>query len=236
MLNPALTGDGDVAFEGDGTAFGWSAGLLYQVSPGFSAGLSYRSAATLDVDGSATYSDLAVMADIKVDGSTELPLPAVTSLGIAYSPMTALQIAFDVNYTQWSAFDTLVLDVDDKYKGTPIGGLVKDTIRDESWEDTWTFRLGAEYMATEALAVRLGAFYDQNPIPDKTMGPFLPDSDRIGVSGGVGYAMGKLSFNLGYLALFFADRTVTNDVLPYPGTDSYTGFTHLVTASASYTF
>jgi long-chain fatty acid transport protein len=237
LLDPALTGDGDISFAGDGTAFGWSAGLLWRIADGLVVGVSHRSASTLGVKGTANYTlPAGGDGDIRADAAMELPLPSVTSVGISLRPADPLQVTVDLDRTGWSAFDNLLLEVDSRYAGTPTGRLVRDTAEPQRWRDTWTVRAGAEYRPIPSLAVRFGAFYDQSPVPDETLGPLFPDADRIGLSTGLGYAAGKLSVGIGYLALLVADREVVNDAIPSPGTDSYSGSTHVLGITASWGF
>jgi long-subunit fatty acid transport protein len=58
--------------------------------------------------------------------------------------------------------------------------------------------------------VRLGIGYDTSPVPRSTLGPLLPDTDRVLVSAGVGLRWHWLSADLGYLLAFLLKTTSTN--------------------------
>ncbi len=55
-----------------------------------------------------------------------------------------------------------------------------------------------------------GLYYDNTPIPDSTVSPTLPDSDRYGFSFGVGFKKGNFGADLGVLFLFSDDRYKNN--------------------------
>src|SRR5699024_1719590 len=67
-----------------------------------------------------------------------------------------------------------------------VGGST-ESVSPRNYEDTWTIRLGGEYMATDALAVRAGIYYDQTPVQDGYMTPETPDTDRIAITARIGY-------------------------------------------------
>jgi long-subunit fatty acid transport protein len=52
--------------------------------------------------------------------------------------------------------------------------------------------------------------YDINPIPDSTLGPLLPDSDRLSFSIGQGFHYDHFSLDLAYMWTHFKDRAVSN--------------------------
>jgi long-chain fatty acid transport protein len=52
--------------------------------------------------------------------------------------------------------------------------------------------------------------FDQNPVPDSTLGPLLPDADRHSFSIGQGFHNELFSLDLAYMWTHFVDRTVNN--------------------------
>jgi len=69
-------------------------------------------------------------------------------------------------------------------------------------------RFGAEFLATEALAVRAGYYIDLAPAPDRTMNILLPSYDFNGFTFGLGYNAGALKIDACVEYLSGAERTV----------------------------
>ena len=74
------------------------------------------------------------------------------------------------------------------------------------WKNSYVFRLGAEYAATDRLALRGGFFYDQTPIPDKTFDPTIPNADLYALTTGLGYKWESTSVDVAYLFGFYEKR------------------------------
>ena len=74
--------------------------------------------------------------------------------------------------------------------------------------NSWSYRLGMNYQATEKFNFQLGIVYDQTPQPDADVSPLLPDANRTGYSVGFGIKVGKHSaIEFSNLALFFHQRS-----------------------------
>ena len=130
-------------------------------------------------------------------------------------------------HASWSDFERLVVDFADA--GT------EDLVVEQNWEDTFSYRIGANRPVTERWDVRLGAVYDENPQPTEVVGPLLPDSDRYGVSFGVGFHGEHFSVDLTEMFLVFADRsTEGRNVDNYNGT--YETTANLVALNFGYKF
>ena len=64
--------------------------------------------------------------------------------------------------------------------------------------------------STRSSTCRAGYAFDTTPIPDSTLGPELPDSDRHNVSFGLGIHNNYAALDLAYMWVHFVDRTVIN--------------------------
>lgn len=189
--------------------WGWNAGVLFKPTPNFSVGASYRAAMDIELDGSADITqimtgnaqfDALVATQLPPDQgiNTTIPFPAMTAIGIATTAIPNWQIEFDVTHATWSRFKTL----DVQFATTPSANIV----RPQDWEDTMAFRLGANRNIGDQWAVRFGAVYDQNPQPLEAVSPLLPDSDRMGLTFGVGWYHGPLVIEVSDMILHFKDR------------------------------
>ena len=190
-------------------AWGYNVGILYK--PGvWRVGASYRASMKIDFDGHATISpiptgsaafDALVGAQLppSQDVRTSIDFPAMAALGVATTIIPNWDIEADITHTTWSRFKQLQVN----FVQTPAASFT----RPQNWENTNSFRLGANHPVTENWAVRLGILYDQNPQPVEVVSPLLPDSDRIGASFGVGYHCGPWVLDATEFALHFKQRS-----------------------------
>ncbi|MBK5259547.1 MAG: outer membrane protein transport protein [Thermoanaerobaculia bacterium] len=193
-----------------GDNWGWNVGVLLKPSEAFRFGASYRAPMDIDLEGDADFTqiptgnaqiDALVLASLPPDQkiSTTIPFPAILAIGVGTSVIPTWDIDFDITHTTWSRFESLSVD----FATTPAASFE----RPQNWDDSLSFRLGANKHATENWDVRLGVLFDQNPQPTEAVSPLLPDADRTGVTFGVGYHHGPWIFDGGLLVLNFADRS-----------------------------
>jgi len=203
--------------DGNASGIGFNAGIYYQPADVLSIGLSYRSRVNMRVEGgAATFTVPASLQTSFPAGNTfdaELPLPQVASLGIGIHPGDKLTLSAQVDFVGWSAYDTLAFDYE---KTTPV---LQNTRSARRFEDAFSFRLGGQYRVTDALSLRAGAYYALTPVPAGYLTPETPDSDRIGVSGGIGYQFGEhFVVDASLLYLRTEKRTDTNRETQLSGT------------------
>jgi long-chain fatty acid transport protein len=188
---------------------GWNAGVLFKITPAFRIGASYRHSMDIDLEGTADISqiptgnaqfDTLIRAQLPPDQgiTTTIPFPAMAAIGVA-GTFGKWDVEFDITHATWSRFEELRVD----FEQTPAANLV----REQNWEDSSAFRLGANGRVHENWDVRLGAVYDQTPQPVEAVSPLLPDSDRVGVTFGFGWHRGPLSFDFSNMVLHFKDRS-----------------------------
>ena len=192
-----------------GDDIGWNVGILFKPTDRIRLGASYRSDMDIDLEGEADFTqistgnpqlDALVGASFPHDDSitTTLPFPAVAAVGIAFSPTDRWDIEFDITHMTWSRFEELAVDFADQP--------ARNFVREQDWENSSAYRLGANFEATEHFDVRFGAVYDENPQPTERVGPLLPDSDRIGVTFGGGFKHGPFTIDGAAFILHFKDR------------------------------
>ena len=100
----------------------------------------------------------------------------------------------------------------------------------KNWNNTWNFRMGAEYELTDALTLRAGLAYDPSPEPEETLTPDLPDSNRYKASVGLGYDFGSVFVDGGYQYIYLGDKK--SSAVGYPGI--YNGLGHVFGISVGY--
>lgn len=193
-----------------GDGIGWDLGVLLKPTSRFRIGASYRSDMEIDLEGEADFTqistgnaqlDAAVAATFPQDDTikTTFPFPAVAAIGIAFLPTENVEIEFDITHMTWSTFEALAVD----FENQPS----RSFVREQNWDDSSAYRLGANIAATPEWDVRLGALYDQNPQPVEAVSPLLPDSDRIGVTFGAGWHHGPWIVDGAAFVLHFKDRS-----------------------------
>lgn len=179
---------GHAELAGSGQGFGFNVGFYLQASKFFRMGLTYRSAVRMKLTkGEATFTVPASLADKFPSGefSGSLPLPQVISLGLASSPIEKLTLALDVNFIGWKIYDTLAFDYAQNTES------LVDTKSARSYENTFAFRLGAQYEVVPTLFVRAGIGYGITPVQDGYVTPETPDANRVNYTLGIGYGIGK---------------------------------------------
>ncbi|HXG59354.1 MAG TPA: outer membrane protein transport protein, partial [Thermoanaerobaculia bacterium] len=191
------------------SGIGWNAGVLFRANETWRVGLSYRSGMDIDLKGDATFTQIPI--DPRLDPlvragippnqgiRTTIPFPATTVAGIATTAVPGWDIEADVTYVTWSRFETLLVEFD-RTRGI-------DLHRPENWKNTMSYRIGGNRRINDDWSIRLGAVYDENPQPTESVGPILPDSDRTGVSFGIGFHRGPWIVDVTDFVLHFLDRS-----------------------------
>lgn len=199
-------GEGRAELDGDASGFGYNLGIFFQASEKLSFGLSYRSEVEMEVeDGTAEFDVPASVSSRFPTGTTfgaKLPLPSTLSLGIGFNPTEKLTLALDVSRVGWSAYERLRFD----YSASVNGSNFTENAR--NYEDSYIYRIGAEYNVTDALALRAGAYLDETPVQDGYLTPETPDADSRGLSFGIGYKFSdKFGVDASFLYINKKERT-----------------------------
>jgi long-chain fatty acid transport protein len=188
-----------------GTAFGIGGrlGVMYKPAsmPQLSLGAMWRSPVKEDVSGNASFtvdpSTPQYRAMLPPDGTatTSLTLPQSVTVGGAYRPLDSLELEANIVWTNWSTFKNLGLVVPSV---TGTGTMTINQV--ENFDNTWTVRLGGEYMLQPlGLAVRGGFIYDPTPVPPNHLVAQLPDIDRYDLTVGGSKSLGNYNVSLGLL-------------------------------------
>ena len=193
---PAPVG-GSARIGGGTWGYSANAALLYRPLPDvLHLALTYRLRTTLDFKGRVDFDPGPDFARSLPDegGKAKIKLPDILSAGVMWRPTPTWTLTFDPNLVFWSTFDQLVIDFDTAPK----------KVMQRNNHNALTLRVGAEW-ATPApgLALRTGFIFDQNPSPQETLAPSLPDANRLDFALGVGYRSGVWKADVGYLLVYF---------------------------------
>jgi long-chain fatty acid transport protein len=227
-----LTSAGTI-LDGDETTASFAAGALWRPAPGTSIGLAYHHGYDLELNGFAQTPGVPVT----LPASADAALPATVSLGITHEVTDDMRLAGEVQWQNWSVFDTIDVEV-----RTPFGtAALSDP---QNYKDAFFVAVGGEYDATKKLTVRAGAAWDQTPTQDSNHAASkfgrtvrVPDEDRIWLSLGTTYDVtDRISIDAGYSFLFAPDDAVV-ELRTVPGsTVRYDGGAHIFSVGASFTF
>jgi len=202
----------DVIYQdmsGDGTDFGYNLALAYQPTNDLEIGVTYRSKISMQIDGDADLahpgnSTIPTVLAANYTGSVNIPLPAALNAAIAYTFSTQTTLEFVYERTYWSAYKTLNFEYSDPYAEAVFG-----RVHDKSWKDTNTFRFGLT-QELDDLTLMAGLVIDETPVPSKTIGFELPDSDTTSVSLGGRYKINdKVDVGLSALYSMHDSRTIS---------------------------
>lgn len=173
--------------SGKAMGFGYNIGISYKATSALTLGLTYRSQVNMAVEeGQATFTVPSSLSTSFPNGtfSSSLPLPAVATLGVAYTFNKKWKAVLDVNYVGWKAYDTLAFDY-----ANNTSSLI-DTKSARMYKDIVAFRGGVEHKITEKLDLRLGGGYGFSPVQNGYVTPETPDKNRAYVTAGLSYHLG----------------------------------------------
>ena len=215
----------NVTIEDSGvTAFGFSAGALFNISERWNFGINYRSRVTLEsTEGTATFNNLPNTTLLGVTNGTvgfnaEIPLPAEWTIGLSYKPNEKWLFALDYILDEWSAYENLDIDF------TPES--VPDSFNPRNYKDAIIIRLGAQYTLNDHLTFRGGYYFDESPIQSGFFAPETPRNNSHGFTGGLSFNVNKrLAIDASFLFLYFSEIDESYDffiengqAVPFGGT------------------
>ncbi len=240
--------EGRVRITDTADAFAYNLGFLVKPADNLKFGFSYRSRVDLRFDGAdAKFAGAFSTSTVKADVSP-LPLPPVIDAGIFWQIRPDWGAEFVYEYTRWSEFKNFTAAFSPTTIFLPLGAPISRFQLPQDWKNTSTLRFGSYYALNENWELRGGMALEQTPIPNSTLNPAIPDADKLTLNAGVGYKWEKFSVDLGYMAVFYKTRRVTNDELEglpataplfyagAPGKDKYQTFVNFVILSIGYRF
>ena len=201
-----------------------SLGVMYRPNEKISLGLMYHFKKTMKFDDAEATLDPVAPGDdpwgntlVGALGkdqklSSDLNLPDILSLGIAYRFSEKFKAEFNYVRFGWSTFDKLSLNFQND--------ALDQTIH-FNYEDSWQVRFGFDYQASEKVNIMAGYVHDKTPQPLAAVSPLLPDSDRNDYSFGALYKTGSWDFNVSYMLVVGTERTNIENGEPVRNTTDY---------------
>ena len=251
MPGPALS-DASAEIDGRTETATFNLGLLLKhPNIPLKFGITYRGRTFLNLKGSnVKFQDAAAAGGAqsftKVS-SGSIVLPMVVSAGVNWqiNPKWSLEFVYD--WTKWNDVQRLQITFDDPLLAAGGAVPIPSLSVSANWKNTSTLRLGTLYHLNKSWDLMAGLLLEETPIPSETLGPLIPGADLLSITGGASYSWRDLKLTLSYMAVFYENRTVQNDILeaeappiltqPFtPGSDKYETFNNFVSLSLGYKF
>jgi long-chain fatty acid transport protein len=183
-----------------GDAWGFNLGALFNAGPATRVGLHYRSSLKYDLEGTTSFTGVpagfaasAALTARVANGNVKLSLktPDSAAISAVHRLNDRWDLLGDLTWTHWNRIKALPLVRDN--------GTTMDTLT-FNFRDTWRTSVGANYRLNSAWTLKMGAAYDQSPVPnaeDRTVQ--LPDNDRYWLSFGARWQVSRSgTLDLGY--------------------------------------
>src|SRR5690554_5616703 len=205
--------------EGDDVAFGWNLGLMWDITPETTLGVTYRSQVKFTLEGDAefvhqngkdgsgvkVFSQDLLVANPASGGimtisevpkqSAKVPLtgPQNTTISLAHRFTDKFQLQGNITWTDWSSFK--YFDVIGTESGviSELTGLGDNYIGHivEKWSDSYAYAIGGTYTLNNQWLFRAGFAYDEAPVNKNHRTARVPDNDRKWLTAGARYTVTK---------------------------------------------
>jgi len=222
---------GDVGFSiaaQDAFLLSANAGLLVEPKDGrWAFGLSYRPPTTYTADGTivADFSnhflyesedpskEIIVDPTAKSDMQVTVKMPMVLKAGLLVRPTSALEIEADFVWEGWSVNDALVIKGVNFLVETTLAPveIVTDVDLPAGFQDSWSVRLGGEYILNDDYSIRGGVLYEVSAVPTSSLGLGQIDMNKYGYGTGLEWRLNeKMRLDASFGHLFFESAEVTD--------------------------
>jgi long-chain fatty acid transport protein len=218
-----IDSEGTAELGGGGWGLGYNAGVnVVILEKLLNFGATFRGPTKITFKGKSDFQNIppgfqSTLVDQPIQST--VTLPGAVNLGLGFTPLDRLTLAFDAHLALWSTFQDFGIEFPEEPSLT--------NILPKNWKDTWNFHVGGEYGVTPNITVRLGGEYDPAPTPSETLTPDLPDFDRVGVAAGLGFNFAPFRADLGYQFTHLLNTTSTAPGFEgfYNGTANVVGLT-----------
>ncbi len=170
----------------------------FYATQGISPGQSAEAAHSLFVFWGIEDSDL----ESKYDSKVGLNRPRQAGIGIALHPVGPLLIGLDAKWINWAkTMDKVKVRVKRPNNRNSIHILGSDEKKlplEIKWSDQLVVAAGLQYDVIEALSLRTGYNYSNNPVPEDRALPIFPGIQEHHISAGLGYRYDFLEVNVAH--------------------------------------
>ncbi|MCG3204847.1 MAG: hypothetical protein KCHDKBKB_01564 [Elusimicrobia bacterium] len=214
----AGSSDANSRLSGDGSQWGYHAGMLFNPSPSHTIGLAYHSEVKTKIEGDLEITGLSgASASAGVFGGTDYKTPVRTDLfypqhvqfGYKYSRENKWEAGFNLAWYDWSSNKELAINLPN---ATATQRALAGAPVPLDWRDVWSASIGGNYRFTETWKLNAGAYYIPAVYPESTFSPAVPDMNKIGLSIGPSYSKNSWSIDTVYNPIFYKTTTINNNL------------------------
>lgn len=197
--------DGKVIIKGDSWGYGGNIGILWEPWCGTRFGFAFRSEVKHRVSGKEIFKD--IPADVKIIPAlaalfqntgvkSNATLPSIASLSGYHEMDSCWALLWDISWIKWKVVKRARFRFNNNNQND-----AQITLR---WKNTLRYSLGTSYKPNCHWVYRIGMAYDEATTPSRELiSPRIPDSDRIWLAFGAGYACApSLHLDFGYKHIF----------------------------------
>lgn len=195
----------------DAHGLGFNVGAYFRPSERVNIGLAYRSKVDMRANyGETTWKDVPSALSGSMPFTTNqfsamLPLVSEFTAGVSYKATPKLTLAAETSVHGWGSYRSLIINLENTETGETV--VSKQT---KNYKDRAVWKFGAEYQATDMLALRLGYYYDEFVTPSEYWSPETPDVSRNSFTGGLGLNFGKFNVDAMGQIILGKERYVNN--------------------------
>lgn len=209
----------------DAHGLGFNVGAYFRPSERVNIGLAYRSKVDMRANyGETTWKDVPSALSGSMPFTTNqfsamLPLVSEFTAGVSYKATPKLTLAAETSVHGWGSYRSLIINLENTETGETV--VSKQT---KNYKDRAVWKFGAEYQATDMLALRLGYYYDEFVTPSEYWSPETPDVSRNSFTGGLGLNFGKFNVDAMGQIILGKERYVNNVETGFKGDVSVRAF------------
>ena len=137
----------------------------------------------------------------------EVSLPSQLNIGAAYyfnEEQTSF-LAAQLTRTGWHVYQELRFMYAESVGGEPA------LVSTRNYEDSFIYRLGGQIAVSPAVQLRAGVYFDKSAVPEATVTPETPDTEKSGFAlGATLMPSKKLGIDAAFVYLHGKERTTTN--------------------------
>jgi long-chain fatty acid transport protein len=205
--------DGEARIRGDGFGYGGNVGLTWQVADRHRVAVTYRSPMTIHYNGHFSIDNIPAAAagfgaTSRSPFSSRIQFPTIVAAGYGFQVTDTIRLEADLEWLQFSNFDTLNLNVGNN------AFLFPSTNFRQSWKDTFTAGFGGDWRFSPRWTLRAGYQYYQSPVPDNTFSPTIPDANQNVLTVGLAYKHKHHAAEIAYGLDFYDQRNITANQNP----------------------